>query len=467
MLPVLDSRRAPSTPYAFPLVGHAPQIMWKGLLDVIVDTCGRTGEVKRLMIGRKVAHVVSHPEHLRYVLVDRERNFIKGTALDHLRILLGDGLVTSDGEVWKRARKIAQPAFHRDKMNGLMALAADPIRRLMSSWEREPDGATVDMHVEMKRLVFLISGLTLFGCDLGDDADEATRAFAVALHEIAARIENVYALPLSVPTPGNLRLARAVRTLDRHVRGIVASRKDTSRPDVLSMFMSARQGGSEHFDDAQLRDEVLTLYLAGHDATSHALTWVLHFASRHPEVQQRLHEEASALASDPSTLEDLSRLPYTRMVVQESLRLRPPGALVARQVVVDDEVGGCQLPAGSWVLVVPFLTHYLPEFWPDPDRFDPERFAGEGAARRHACSFYPFGLGSRTCIGNHLAIAEIQLVTSTLLRRYRFEHAPGSAGEMMWRATLQVRGGLKMIRRRRAAAGRVASTSAETSPAVG
>lgn len=441
--------RAPTLPFTFPLVGHAPQLLCKGLLGLVKDACGQSGRVTRLVLGRQVTHVLSHPDHLRYVFVDHEKNFIKGTALDHLRLLLGDGLITNDGAAWKRARGLAQPAFRRERMGSFAALASRPISDLLRRWERGPGVATSDLHEEMKRLVVVMSGLTLFGIDLGAEADEATRAFATALHVIADRIENVFALPVSVPTPANLRLRRAVKTLDEHVQRIVEERRDTSGADVLSMFLHARAQGGDGFSDRQLRDEVITLYLAGHDATSHSLAWALHFCAQHPDVQGRIRAEVKAVCGDgePGWAE-IQRLVYTRMVIQEALRLRPPGAVVARQVVDADSIDGARLPAGSWVLLCPYLTHHLPEFWPHPERFDPERFGAKEAEKRHPFSFYPFGSGPRICIGNHLAMMEMQMVMARLLRAYAFEHPKGAVVTPIWHATLRPRGGLPMVRRR-------------------
>lgn len=440
---------APSAPFSFPLVGHAPQLLWKGLLGVIKDACGLSGRVTRLLLGSHVTHVLSHPDHLRYVFVDNEKNFIKGTPLDNLRLLLGDGLITNDGALWKRSRSLAQPAFRREKMNGFAAMATLPVLDLLRRWELAPPAARSDLHEEMKRLVLLISGLTLFGTDLGAGADEASRAFATALEVIAARIENVFALPMSVPTPANLRLRHAVKTLDRHVQGIIDQRHDRSGGDVLSMFLRARTQGGDSFTDRQLRDEVITLYLAGHDATSHSLAWIFHFCACHPEVQDRIRKEvAEVVGGAEPTAEDLQRLVYTRAVIHESLRLRPPGAVIARQVVDADAIDGAHLPAGSWVLLCPYLTHHLPDFWGEPERFDPERFSARESEGRHPFSFYPFGSGPRICIGNHLALMEIQLVLAHLLRAYSFEHPPGTVVTPIWRATLQPRGGLPMVRRR-------------------
>ncbi|MBZ0118572.1 MAG: cytochrome P450, partial [Sandaracinaceae bacterium] len=427
-------------------VGHGAHILARGLLRVVIDLCGRSGRVVPMQMGTKRAHIVSHPDHLRHVFTN-ERNFIKGTALRHLRLLLGDGLVTSDGEVWERARKIAQPAFRRQKMAGLAALATGPIRDLLARFDGDADGAASDLHRDLKRTVFRISGLTLFGVDLGVGADEATRAFATALDVIAGRIENVFALPISVPTPENLRFRRALRTLDRHVQGIVAERHDTSGDDVLSMFLDARREGGDHFSDRQLRDEVITLYLAGHDATSHALSWTFHFLSEHPEVQERIRAELAQLDGvEAPGPDELQKLAYMRMVANEALRLRPPGAIIARQVVQDDELGGVKLAAGSWVVLCPYVTHHLPEVWQEPECFLPERFSAENSKGRHPFAFYPFGSGPRICIGNHLAMMEIQLVLLHLLRRYRFAHPAGTVIEPTWRATLQPRGGMPMRR---------------------
>jgi cytochrome P450 len=236
-----------------------------------------------------------------------------------------------------------------------------------------------------------------------------------------------------------------VATLDRQVQGILERRRDdVVRTDVLSLLLQARAA-----NDRQLRDEVITLYLAGHDATSHALTWVLHFLSLYPAIQQQLRDEATgALNGRTPAYEDLRKLVLTLMAIQESLRMRSPAALIAREAVERDEIGGQPIPAGSWVLISSYLTHRLSEFWPDPETFDPARFSEEYARSRHPFSYYPFGLGPRTCIGNHLATVEVQLILAMMLQRYEFTPAPGAKVGEVWRGTLHPRGGLQLIRRR-------------------
>jgi len=431
------------------VLGHVPHILRRGLLNVLVDLCGREGQLRPLHMGFRRAQVATHPDHLQYIGAEAHKNFIKGTALANLRLLLGSGLVTSDGELWKRERRMAAPTFQRDKLAGLLDLAVGPIETLLATWDIGPADAVFDLHHELKHVVFRISGLTLFGCDLDDDADEATRAFSTALHEITRRNELVYGLPLAIPTPANLRLRRAIDVLDRHVQGIIDARREADASDVLSTFLRARRDRPEQFSDRQLRDEVLTLYLAGHDATSHTLSWVFHYAALYPEIQQRMRAEAQeALGDRAPTHADLPRLPYTRRVVQETLRIMSPAAVLARQVVERDEVDGVVLPAGSWVLLSPFVTHHLPEFWPEPDRFDLDRFTPERSAGRHPFAYCPFGLGARTCIGNHLALAEVVLILAMLLPRYEFSHAPNTQVTPVWRATLQPKDGLILVRRR-------------------
>jgi cytochrome P450 len=214
--------------------------------------------------------------------------------------------------------------------------------------------------------------------------------------------------------------------------------------DVLSMLLHARGA-----NDRALRDEVITLYLAGHDATSHTLTWVLYFLSRHSDVQQRLRLELSmVLGGRVPTYQDLQFLPLTLMVIQESMRMRSPAALLAREAVKDDEIDGHRIPAGSWVLISSYLTHRLGEFWPNPDEFIPERFSEQTGRNRHPFAYYPFGIGPRTCIGNHLAMHEVQLILAMILQRYEFKSIPGVEVVEAWRATLHPRGGLPLMRRR-------------------
>lgn len=429
----------------FPVVGHVPHIIRRGLLNVVGDVCGRNGDIGKLVMGPRTVHIISHPDHVRYVFAENSPNYIKGTALNNLRLLLGEGLVTSDGELWRTERNIVRSAFQKDKMGALIALASSPVEKMLSAWDQGAPQSSFEVHRDMRRLVFVISGLTLFGCDLSAHEDEATEAFAVALRTITDRNQNVYALPLTVPTPGNVRLKRAIATLDRHVNSIIESgSSDTNGGDVLSTLLRARGK-----NDRQLRDEVITLYLAGHDATTHGLTWVLHFLAQYPDLQQALREEASILLGGRNpTYEDLRFMTLTYKTIQESLRMRSPAALIVRQLVDDDSVDGHHFQAGSWVLISSYLTHQMPEFWPDPDRFDPERFTEEASRSRHQYAYYPFGVGPRTCIGNHLATIEIQLILAMILQRYEFTHAPGARVEEAWHGTLFPKGGLRLMRSR-------------------
>ena len=246
-------------PIAYPIVGHLPQILRKGLLNVIVEACGDKGRVGELVMGPRKVHIISHPEHVRYVFAENGSNYIKKSSLDNLRLLLGEGLVTSDGDLWRNSRSVVQTAFQRERMAEMIRTAAEPVRMMLDAWDQGPVQTTLDMHREVRRLVFIISGWTLFGCDLSENVDEATKAFATALTAITDRNQNVYALPLSVPSPGNIRLKRAIQTLDRQVQDIVERRRNNgSGTDVLSLLLRARET-----DDRQLRDEVITLYLAG------------------------------------------------------------------------------------------------------------------------------------------------------------------------------------------------------------
>ncbi len=380
-----------------------------------------------------------HPDHNQHVLQDNNRNYTKipSPSFVILQPILGNGLLTSDGETWLRQRRLAQPAFHRQRIasfgDTMTAAAGRVLDRL-----RSPAGQhqVVDLSQIMTGLTLEIVGRTLFSIDLTGEAAYVGEAFTEVNHLATEFTSDPLALfKLRVPFwPTTRRLLAGVRRLDVVVNRIIADRRAEPEPgeDLLGMLMAARdETTGAGMDDRQLRDEVMTLLLAGHETTAVALSWIIYLLSTHPEVARRLEAEVDeVLAGRTPAMADLAQLPYARMIIDEALRLYPPAYVIARWGHEPDQIGQWAIPANSSVLLIPFVTHRLPAFWDEPDRFDPERFTPENAAGRPRYAYLPFGGGPRQCIGNTFALVETQLILTMLVQRYRWTLVEGYEAAM-------------------------------------
>jgi cytochrome P450 len=408
------------------------------------------GDVAHFRFGSRRLYLLSHPDHVRDVLVTRHRNFIKSYALQRSRVLLGHGLLTSEGEFHLRQRRLVQPAFHRDRIEAYGRTMAEHATRMADGWS---DGAIVDMAAEMGRLTLGIVGRTLFDADVEDEADELGRALSDAM-VLFDRLTIPFTEWLDrLPLPSNRRFFAARERLDATIhRMIEEHRIGGDRGDLLSMLLAARdeEGDGGRMTGEQLRDEALTLFLAGHETTANALTWTWFLLSQHPHVEARLHAELEMVlggrAPEPG---DLPRLGYTRAVLAESMRLFPPAWVIGRQPKEDFEIGGFRIPAGTIVMMSPWVIQRDPRFWSDPLRFDPERWAPDAEAARHRFAYFPFGAGPRKCIGEAFAWMEGVLVLAALARRWRARLVPGHPVATRPLITLRPRHGMRMSLERR------------------
>jgi len=442
----------PPGPRGLPILGS--------LLDIRRDPTGvflraalRYGEVVHFTVGPRQGYLITNPADVRHVLQDNARNYQKSPLYQKLRMHLGNGLLTSEGEFWLRQRRIAQPAFHRERVASLAQVMTAAVGEAAAHWETVADrGDAVDVDEEMMRLTRTVVVRALLGSDLGPYTDRIDEAWTILNQYIG---EDFWSLGLTdwLPTPRRRRFQAARRLLRDAVDYVIAERRrnPSDHPDLLSMLLAARDGDTgEGMTDEQLRVEVTTFLLAGQETTSLALTWIWYLLSQHPQAQRRLEEEVdTVLGGRPPEYADLASLPYTRMVIDEALRLYPPAWGFSRQALGDDELGGYPLPRGWIAFVVPFVLHRLPSLWDEPDAFDPDRFSPARSADRPKFAYVPFGAGPRQCIGNQFALMEAHLAVAMLAQRYRLRLAPGRTVEPWPLITLRPRHGMPMFVERR------------------
>jgi cytochrome P450 len=408
------------------------------------------GDVVRFRLGPMVVHLVSHPDHVRHVLVARHEQYTKDTRSSaKIRSICGEGLLTGNGAFWLRQRRLMQPAFLPQRLArfaGLMtASTADMLRR----WSKEADaGRPVDVASEMMALTFTVVGKALFGADLGGAAETVERCSTQVLEHTWRRLERLVELPAWLPTPGRRRFRRALHALDEIVHRLIAERRHDGggANDLLALLLErCDEETHERMTDGQLRNETLMLLLAGHETTANALTWTWYLLAKHPNVQQRLAAEVDeVLAGRAPDAADLPRLPYTAMVLMESLRLYPPIWIMERRALAEDHIAGYVIPAGSSVVVSPYVLHRDPRFWDHAEAFDPDRFTPQACARRDPHCYLPFGLGQRLCIGNHFAFMEGQIIIAMITQEYRLGLLPGHLIEPKPGITLRTSHGLPM-----------------------
>src|SRR6218665_1340628 len=449
------ARRIPPGPKGHWLLGNLPARR-ADPLSLFLRGRARYGGVVRYPMGPFLMHQLSHPDDVKRVLVDNAQNYQKTALMQRLRPVLGEGLLLSEGDFWKRQRRLAQPAFHKERLAGMATVITRLIEDALPRWDALAEGGEpFDLSAELMRLVLAMTGRVLFGADLSDSASDVGRAVTTVLEELNHQVLSVLPLPASLPLPGHRRLRRAIQVLDSVVFGIIDARHRGahSTEDLLAMLMEARDADTgEGMSDRQLRDEVMTLVLAGHETTANALTWTFHLLEQHPGAETRLAEEVSRVLGERTpTLQALPQLGYTVRVFDESMRLYPPAWLISRVALADDVLGGYPVAKGTIVVILPYVIHRHPAFWEHPETFDPDRFLPARSGSRPRFAWLPFGGGQRMCVGSGLALLQGHLVLAMLARRYHFQRVPGHPVEPQALVTLRPRHGLRVIASRRSA----------------
>ena len=412
----------------------------------------RLGDVVKFR-GLWTSYLLTDPAHVEHVLQTNSRNFNKGRVYKELIPSTGEGLFVTDGDIWRRQRRLAQPAFHKDRIAGFARIMTDSTEAMLDRWRTKENGEPFEIGGEMLQLTLGIVGKALFSRDLSYGADAVNNAFDVIRDHTMRRLTSFFKLPQSLPFPRNIRFRKAVAEADKLFYEVIEHRRNETaeHDDLLAMMIAAHDDETDTaMSDKELRDQALTIIGAGYETTTQALVWTWYLLSQHPEIEKKLHEElASVLNGRTPTFKDVPKLQYTLMVFQEALRLYPPAWMLARTAIEDDEVGGHKIPAKSEVLLLTAYTQRHPKYWPNPDEFDPGNFSPENIAARPRYAYFPFGGGPRQCIGNNFAQMEAQLIIATVGQKYRLRLADGQTVEPEPSVTLRPRNGIRMTLERR------------------
>jgi cytochrome P450 len=393
-----------------------------------------------------------HPDDVEYVLVTNPKNFIKSMSLrsNFFQRLVGNGLLTSQGEDWKRARRLSQPAFHRERVASYGDVMVDYANRLASKWQAEE---TRDIHTDMMRLTLEIVVQCLFSADVSHDVDAVGATLKELVKPFASQATLKWILNNRLPTPAHLRFHRLAKKIDNVVYRIIAERRATGKDegDLLSMLLAARDEDGSQMSDRQLRDEVMTLFLAGHETTALTLAWAWYLLGTHPEAERKFHAELDKVLGDRApTTADLPRLKFTEQIAKESMRLYPPAYGLGREAIHDCEIGGYRVPAGTQVFMFQWATQRDPRFYDRPLEFRPERWTEDFIEQLPKYAYFPFGGGPRVCIGASFAMMEIILCLAAIGQRFRLELVPDHPVSIYPAMSLRPRDGIKIVVKNRA-----------------
>lgn len=440
-------------------------ILLRHPLELLARLAKKYGDVVHFKAGPEEMFILNHPDDIRELLVVQHENFRKGEGVMLLDRMLGRGLITNDGPAHKRQRRLVQPAFHRKRIAGYAAAMVDAARHQARIWQ---DGAEIDMVEEMLHLTLVIVGRALFNTDVTAESDAFYEALDTAMEAFRKiGLSGFGRMVERLPFPINARLRRARARLDQVAYRVIDEhrRAGTDQGDLLSMLLMARDEDGSAMDELQVRDEIMTLFLAGHETVAHALTWTWYLLARHPDVLSKVQQEVGAVLADrPATIDDLPKLVYTERVLSESMRVCPPVWAIDRRAIRDVNLRGIHIPVGARIIMSQYVVQRDARFYADPERFDPERWTPEAQAERPKFAYFPFGGGPRLCVGEPFAWTEGILLLATLSQYWEARIAPGARIEFQPAVTLRPRYGVKMTLHRRVPVARNDSGAGRSNP---
>jgi cytochrome P450 len=405
-------------------------------VDFFLELARTYGPVASFRVGHHRVFLVSDPDLIEQILVTDARHYIKHFGARAFKPALGNGLVTSEGRFWLRQRRLIQPAFLKARVQSYAPLMGDLTNAMLARWQ---PGTCVDIESEFSQLTSAIALKTLFGLDDHGDRERLNDTLHLAFDLMAERLNWPFQIPQWLPIRANMRLRRAIAALDAVIDGYIAAGRARKEPgdDLLSTMIAAQHDDGTQMSDRQLRDEAMTLYLAGHETTALTLVWAWYLIARHPQVEEKLAGEWRAVLGERSPgADELAALPYTNAVISESMRLYPPVYAIGREATTELEIGGYRVKRGYTILMSQWVSHRDPKYFPDAERFDPERWRDGLAARLPKYAYYPFGGGQRICVGSHFALMEAAIVLATVGQRFRFTIEPGAKIDLKPQITL-------------------------------
>ena len=442
---VIAARQDIPGPKGHLFLGSLPDIR-RDRLGFMVDLVNY-GPLAKFRAGPSSFIQVSSPEAVQHVLQANNKNYDKkALANEPLRDLIGDGLLLSDGEFWRKQRRLMQPVFHSQKIQVFADMMGEETATVLDRWEQvAANGQPLNIQQEMMRFTLSVITRALFNERIGDESGSIGKNLTLLIEDNIYRFDHPFYPPRSIPTPRNRQYQQAKAEVFAVIDGLVDRRESSigEYGDLLDLLMMAKdEETGEGMSNEQLRYELLTLFIAGHETTALLLSWAFYLIAQHPQVRARLHEEAvQVFGGRTPSLDDLQNLKYTRMVLDETMRLYPPAWIVNRRAIDADEVEGFAILAGSQITVSPYATHHDPALWPDPFQFDPEQFTPERSANRHRYAYFPFGAGPRVCIGNNFALMEAQLFLAAVAGCYHLDLVPGRPVEAEALITLRPKDG--------------------------
>lgn len=435
-------------------LGNIPEFN-KDPLEFMVRVMREHGDIASVKLGPAEVMFVAHPEGMKRIFLDNYRNYKLPPTIEDMKEFLGEGLLTTEGEHWRRHRRMIQPAFHMDKLAAMADTMTQITTEDLEHWY-DPDrpDEPVNLMDKFMQLTLRVAGVCMFGMDLSTDVSTVLHAAGVCIEHMTQRSRQLFKLPIAVPTEANRKFVQARSTLDQVVLGLAKARRDGSSPekaDVLQLLLDARdEDTGKGLDEKELRDELLTMMGAGTETTALSLMWTCYFLSKYPSARRAVQEEVARVLGDRTpTLADTRNMPLVKQVLDESMRLRPPFYGGARVAVGEDVISGVTIKPGTIMFTAVFAMHRHPKIWPNPEGFDPARFTPEASKDRHSLAFLPFGAGPKKCIGMNFANMEMQLVLPMLIQRFELDLLPGVEPEPSPSLTLRAKNGCWMSIKRR------------------